>query len=90
MFRKIIKLMKKNMEGRKLTSLERDALDRLLDSASLVITHGKDAAIVLAGRGIGPRTAARILSRMNTGEDLLQDILKAERQFARTKRFWRD
>jgi ATP-dependent Lhr-like helicase len=45
--------------------------------------------ITMAGHGVGPETAARILSRMHpTKEKLLRDILEAEKTFARTKVYW--
>jgi ATP-dependent Lhr-like helicase len=58
------------------------------DSASLIMGSGRPAAVALAGRGIGIRTAGRILARFPEGDELLQEILKSERQYARTKRFW--
>ncbi len=51
--------------------------------------YGHDGAMVLAGRGIGPDTANRILSRYHRSEwELLKDILQAEINYAKTKRFW--
>jgi len=64
-------------------------LKEIKDSADLILPYGKKAIIVLAGIGIGPRTAKRILvkDRQNE-EDLFKDILAAERVYARTKMFW--
>ena len=39
--------------------------------------------------GTGHKTAARILGKMKTGDDLLREILEAERTYARTRRFWK-
>jgi len=51
--------------------------------------YGKKAAIVMAGRGIGPQTAARILSRMHKNEDeFYKDILRAEKEFIKNKKYW--
>ena len=70
---------------------------RLNKNASLVLTYGKYAVVALAARGIGPDTAARILSRypkleLRKSEELevkfLRDILQAELQYARTRGFW--
>ena len=45
--------------------------------------------MALVGRGVGPDTAARILAKNSMDEDeLLRDILAAEVNYARTKRFW--
>ncbi len=57
-------------------------------SASLVASHGKKAIVVMAGYGIGPDTAARILGTQKDGDDLLREILKAEINYSRTRRFW--
>lgn len=62
---------------------------RLYKNASLVKEHGARALLALAGRGIGPDTAARVLSSFYDSEDeFLRDILSAEMTYARTKRFW--
>jgi ATP-dependent Lhr-like helicase len=45
--------------------------------------------VTLAGRGVGPDTAARVLSGFYDDEDeFLRDILSAEITYARTKKFW--
>jgi ATP-dependent Lhr-like helicase len=67
---------------------KKDAL-RVSRNANLVNEHGSRAAIVLAGRGIGPDGASRILRSMHTDEDdFLRDIMNAEIVYAKTKRFW--
>ncbi|MFQ6125304.1 MAG: DEAD/DEAH box helicase [Candidatus Heimdallarchaeota archaeon] len=64
-------------------------LDRAFQSAELVITHGKRAIIALAGVGIGPKTAARVLrSVYSEWPDFIRAILEAERKFAETRDFW--
>ena len=63
--------------------------ERAYRSGSLVQSHGKQAVIALAGRGVGPDTAARILNNHREREaDFYRDILEAERKYARTKSFW--
>ncbi|KUK04712.1 MAG: ATP-dependent helicase Lhr and Lhr-like helicase [Methanosarcinales archaeon] len=58
-------------------------------NSSLVRSYGKRAVVVLAARGVGPETAARILSHPMRGElDMYRAILRAERTYARTRRFW--
>ena len=62
---------------------------RLFTNASLVMAHGRRAVLALMGRGVGEDTAARILRGYHeTEEDFLRDILAAEINYARTKRFW--
>ena len=58
-------------------------------SASLVQSHGKTAVIAMAARGVGPHNAARIIGKLREDEDeFYRDILKQERQYARTQSFW--
>ncbi|MDR1954875.1 MAG: ATP-dependent helicase, partial [Candidatus Methanoplasma sp.] len=67
---------------------KKDAL-RVSRNANLVNEYGKRAAVVLAGRGIGPDSASRILRSMHADEDdFLRDIMNAEILYAKTKRFW--
>ena len=62
---------------------------RVSRNANLVNEYGKKAAIVLAGRGIGPDGASRILRSIHIDEDdFLRDIMNAEILYAKTKRFW--
>jgi ATP-dependent Lhr-like helicase len=62
---------------------------RMYKNASLVSKHGRRALLCLAGRGVGPDTAARVLSGYHENEDeFLREILSAEITYARTKRFW--
>ena len=66
------------------------AIDRRIKkNANLINSYGGGAALVLAGRGIGPDTAARILSKMHSNEDsLIRDIMASEINYAKTKQFW--
>ena len=83
------KIVKKWLKGRELTDEEKGKLDTIKKSADLCIVYGRLACIVLAGRGVGPATAFRILSKPRKDEDdLLKYILEAERQFIKNKRFW--
>jgi len=82
------KLIKKYLRKERLTQQEEKHLKFVLDSASLILTHGKDALLCLSGIGIGVKTATRILRKGLKGKALLNEILEAEKQFARTKKFW--
>jgi ATP-dependent Lhr-like helicase len=58
-------------------------------AANLVQSHGKQAVVALAARGVGPRNAARIIAKLREDEDeFYRDILEQERQYARTQSFW--
>jgi len=62
---------------------------RAYQSASLVQSHGKQAVIALAARGVGPHNAARIINKLREDEDeFYRDILRREREYARTRSFW--
>tara|TARA_B100000579_G_scaffold309504_1_gene259149 strand:+ start:413 stop:3097 length:2685 start_codon:yes stop_codon:yes gene_type:complete len=62
---------------------------KLTKSASLAKSHGERAALAIAGRGIGPDTAGRILRKqLRDDSDLVKAIIEAEITYARTRRFW--
>ena len=70
------------------TEEEKAVQARLLRNANIVLSSGKKAVIALAGRGVGPEIASRILATMAEGDAFYREILKAERNFIRTHRFW--
>ncbi len=81
-------LIKKGIKGTIKTE-EKDIYRRLENNAELVLTYGNKVIVALAGRGIGAETAIRILARQRIDEDEFhRDILEAERQYAKTKKFW--
>jgi ATP-dependent Lhr-like helicase len=82
-----IKVVKK--PEKKKTPEDRRRTKRVFRNANLVLSYGKTAAIALASRGLGPETAARVVGKRQKDElEFYRDILKAEREYARTKRFW--
>jgi len=63
--------------------------ERAYQSASLVQSHGRKAVVALAARGVGPHNAARIINKLREDEDeFYRDILRREREYARTRSFW--
>jgi ATP-dependent Lhr-like helicase len=42
----------------------------------------------LAAKGVGPETASRILATLSEGDAFYREILKAERNYVKTHRFW--
>lgn len=68
---------------------EKKDMLRLSRNANLVNEHGRRAVVCLAGRGIGPDAASRILRSMYVDEDeFYRDIMNAEILYAKNKRFW--
>jgi ATP-dependent Lhr-like helicase len=83
------RIVRKKLKKSDLTVEETDRLNRLNDTSDLIIVYGRKAVEALAARGIGPRTAKRVLRGMYpTREDFIKALLEAERQFVRTKKFW--
>lgn len=82
-----IKIVKKPEKSK--NAEERRRTKRVFRNANLVLSYGKTAAIALASRGLGPETASRVVGKLQRDElEFYRDILKAEREYARTKRFW--
>ncbi|HKM08897.1 MAG TPA: DEAD/DEAH box helicase [Candidatus Methanomethylophilaceae archaeon] len=74
---------------KRLTPQEKKELQRMSRNANLVREEGKRAVFTLAGRGIGPDSASRLLRGIYVDEDdFLRGIMAAEIQYAKTKRFW--
>lgn len=67
---------------------EKEIERRLIKNANIVLSSGKKAVMVLAAKGVGPDTASRILATWTEGDALYREILKAERNFIKTHRFW--
>ena len=68
---------------------QEELVRRAHHAANLVQSHGKQAVIALAARGVGPTNAARIIGKLREDEDeFYRDILTREREYARTRSFW--
>jgi len=67
---------------------ERAVEQRLIKNANIVLSSGKKAVIALSARGVGPDTASRILGTLTEGDAFYREILKAERTFIQTHRYW--
>ncbi|MBI2075805.1 MAG: DEAD/DEAH box helicase [Candidatus Aenigmarchaeota archaeon] len=86
---KSIEIIKKKIKKKELNADEQKEFQTLRRSADLVIVYGKKAVVTMAGHGIGPQTAARILATLPAKEKLFKDILAAEKLFAKTKVYWK-
>ncbi len=76
------------MKKQRKTSEERAVEQRLLRNANIVLSSGKKAVIALSARGVGPEVASRILATLTEGDAFYREILKAERNFVQTHRYW--
>jgi ATP-dependent Lhr-like helicase len=73
---------------KKKTEEERTIEQRLLKNANIVLSSGKKAVIALSARGVGPENASRILATLAKDDAFYREILKAERTFIQTHRYW--
>jgi ATP-dependent Lhr-like helicase len=77
------------LKKKKPVDKEKKAIRKLFTNANLILSHGKKAILAMRARGVGPKTAARILAmHYETEEEFLREILSAEILYARTRRFW--
>jgi ATP-dependent Lhr-like helicase len=85
------KILTKKISGGCLSPKEEKEYKRAALIANLVSQYGKRALLVLSGRGIGARTASRILQPGLTDRlEILRRIAKAEKEYAKTRPFWDD
>lgn len=82
-------LIKSYKGEKKLSKQELKWLDMILNSGSMVQANGEKAVLCLAARGVGVKTASRILRKPLDDKELLEEILNAERSYIRTKKFWK-
>jgi len=83
------RIVRKKVKGTSLSLEEARKLKKLERTSDIVIVYQKRGVIALATRGVGPENAMRILRGMYEDErDFFKALLKAERQFIRTKKFW--
>jgi ATP-dependent Lhr-like helicase len=84
------KLVKKKIRGSPLTSEEAKRFERLRMTGDMFLVYGNKAVLCLAAKGVGPQTASRILAKYHKSEEeLMRDILEAERIYIRTKKYWK-
>ena len=55
----------------------------------IVLDSNAAKALALAAKGVGPRTAAKIISKLSLGEmEFYKAIVEAEKTYLRTRMFW--
>ena len=80
---------KKRIEGKRLNPREQKTLREVMMYASLFDSYGGRAAVALSVYGIGPKTASRTLLMLRREENLfLMDLLEAQKNYVRTKKYW--
>ncbi len=83
------KIIRKRVQDKSLNKEEEKVFKAGALVADLVARYGRHALFVLAGRGIGPRTASRLLRPGMTDRlTALRAIALAEKEYERTKSFW--
>jgi ATP-dependent Lhr-like helicase len=71
------------------TAEDKARTKRVYRNANLVLSHGKKGVIALASRGLGPEAASRVIRKSRVDEEgFYRDILRNERHYTRTRRFW--
>ena len=82
-------VIKKFKSEKKMSLHERRLLDGMIREASLFDSYGGRAAVALSTYGIGPKFAARALLMHRQEERLFYtDLIEAQKQFIRTKKYW--
>ncbi len=83
------KTVDRRIAGKKLDRRDRKLVEEMLRYSSLFESYGPKAAIALSVYGIGQRSAARALMMLKRSEtDFFIDLLDAQRNFIRTRRYW--
>ncbi len=83
------KIIRKHHRGERLTPDEQKLWRQIQQSASLISTHGKKAAYIMAGRGIGPTVAVRVINALPKDKyQMIEHILRLEREYARNREYW--
>jgi ATP-dependent Lhr-like helicase len=88
--RELEQAIRRYRAGKKLSPEEKKVLRKGRENANLVLNYGKQALIAMAGRGVGPTVAKRILAACHGREEptFYKMILEGEKQFIRTREWW--
>ena len=79
----------KKLAGKKLSKTERDAFNEAVKIAGLISSYGQRAAVALSVYGIGPASAARaLMMRKGQERSFFIDLIEAQKNFIRTKKYW--
>jgi ATP-dependent Lhr-like helicase len=82
-------VVKRRLSGKKRMERDQKMLKEMMRYASLFDSYGGRAAIALSVYGIGPETASRALMMLRREENqFLMDLLEAQKNYVRTKKYW--
>ncbi|MGC8676179.1 MAG: DEAD/DEAH box helicase [Candidatus Micrarchaeia archaeon] len=77
-------------KGKELNEKQQHEYDSMMREASLVEAYGNRALVALTTYGVGIETAARVLRMLRKSyRQLYVDLLNAQRNFVRTKKYWK-
>ncbi len=81
--------LRKHLTNKPLNKEEEKELKKLEQRANMYLSYDYMAPYTLAGRGVGVRTAQRILNGFyKTEQEFLRKIVEAEKNFIKTKKYW--
>lgn len=84
-----VKVIQKRINSKRLDRKDRKVLKEMLDYSSLIESYGPKAVIALSVYGIGKRSAARALIMLrHNDKDFFLDLIEAQKNFIRTKKYW--
>ncbi len=84
-----INVIKKIKEKRELTETDKRVRREMMANADLVYSYGGRAVAALSTYGVGHRTAARALLMQRTSkEKFFVDLIEAQKQFIKNKKYW--
>ncbi len=82
-------IVKKRKMKKPLTQYEKKIYSEMISNANLVYSYGGRAIVALSTYGIGHRTAARALLMQRTKkEKFFIDLIEAQKQFVKNKKYW--
>ena len=82
-------IIKKRNAEKRLTKQEMETYREIMKQASLFDSYGGRAAVALSTYGVGPNAAARILMMLRRQEKLFYtDLVEAQKQFIRNRKYW--
>jgi len=85
------RILDKMVDGSDITDSENSMKSKMERTADYVLTYGRRFIRALAGKGVGPDTAIRILAQQKEDEDeFYEAILEKEKEYTRTKKYWSD